>query len=181
MSSPISTPHALLTRRRTLAGLAAGTALVFTGCSSAARERQAQARADASADDTAAAAPGLAMLVHRDPSCGCCEAWAQIAREAGYQVTVRDDPDMPAVKRRLGVPAALGSCHTAEVGGLVVEGHVPMAHVARLLRERPAGVVGLAVPGMPAGSPGMEVPGGSRQPFEVLAFDTQGRTAPFTA
>lgn len=181
MSLPASFPHALLTRRRALSGLAIGTVLVLAGCSSSAREGRSEARRDEPGNAAAAAGPGLAMMVHRDPSCGCCEAWAEVAAKAGYRVTVRDDPDMPGVKRRLGVPQALASCHTAEVGGLVVEGHVPMEHVARLLRDRPAGVVGIAVPGMPLGSPGMEVPDGARQPFEVLAFDGQGKVAPFGA
>jgi hypothetical protein len=111
------------------------------------------------------------MTVFRDPSCGCCEAWAEIARKAGYRVDLRDDQDMTAVKGRLGVPEQLASCHTAEVGGMVIEGHVPIEEVARLLREKPAGVRGIAVPGMPAGSPGMEVPDGTKQPFQVMAFD----------
>lgn len=114
------------------------------------------------------------MVMHRSPGCGCCLGWVSHARRAGFTVEVRDNPDMAAVKRRLGVPARLASCHTIEVGGYVVEGHVPLADVQRLLRERPAGVRGIAVPGMPMGSPGMEVPGGERQAFETLAFDARG-------
>jgi len=119
------------------------------------------------------------MIVFRDPSCGCCKSWAELARKAGYQVDLRDDQDMPGVKRRLGVPDELSSCHTAEVAGMVVEGHVPFEDVARLLREKPQGVRGIAVPGMPAGSPGMEVPGGTKQPFQVIAFDASGKTSIF--
>jgi hypothetical protein len=90
-----------------------------------------------------------------------------------------DEPDMTALKRRLGVPPDLASCHTAVVNGLIVEGHVPFDMIHRLLRERPQGVAGIAVPGMPAGSPGMEVPDGRREPFQVIAFDRQGRRRVF--
>ncbi|WP_254447732.1 DUF411 domain-containing protein [Sphingomonas sp. ID1715] len=119
------------------------------------------------------------MTVYRDPSCGCCEAWAAIARNAGYQVALLDDANMASVKRRLGVPAQLSSCHTAVVGNFVVEGHVPLAQVDRLLRERPDGVRGIAVPGMPIGSPGMESPDGAKDPFQVFVFDREGRTSVF--
>nr|WP_300975504.1 DUF411 domain-containing protein [Sphingomonas sp. LHG3406-1] len=130
----------------------------------------------------ALAAPARpAMTVYRDPGCGCCSAWADVARKAGYKVTVAPSADMAAVKRRLGVPDALASCHTTVVGGLVVEGHVPMPAVAALLQRRPRNVKGIAVPGMPAGSPGMEVPGGRKDPFDVIAFDAAGRTAKFAS
>jgi hypothetical protein len=121
------------------------------------------------------------MTVYRDPSCGCCRAWANIAQNAGYDVSVRDDQDMAGVKRRLGVPEELGSCHTAEIAGLVIEGHVPLEDVARLVRERPAGTKGIAVPGMPLGSPGMEVPDGTTQPYQVIAFDAAGNLSVFRA
>ncbi|MFV0409314.1 MAG: DUF411 domain-containing protein [Paracoccus sp. (in: a-proteobacteria)] len=94
------------------------------------------------------------MTVHKDPNCGCCTAWTDLAEEAGYKVNVITDEDMAALKERLHVPAALQSCHTVEVGGYVAEGHVPLEALARLLEERPD-VQGIAVPGMPAGSPGM--------------------------
>lgn len=119
------------------------------------------------------------MSVYRDPGCGCCEAWADLARRAGYEVALHNEPDMPAIKRRLGVPANLASCHTAIVASYVIEGHVPFEHIARLIDARPAGVKGIAVPGMPAGSPGMEMPDGSREAFQVLAFDAQGRVSLF--
>ncbi|WP_423140844.1 DUF411 domain-containing protein [Parablastomonas sp. CN1-191] len=116
-----------------------------------------------------------AMTVYRDPGCGCCEQWAKRAQDAGFTVAVIDNDDMPAIKRKLGVPAALGSCHTAVVGQYVLEGHVPFDSVLRLLRARPADLAGLAVPGMPRGSPGMEMPDGSSDPIEVQAFDHAGR------
>ena len=119
------------------------------------------------------------MTVYRDPSCGCCEAWTQLARQAGFEAQLIDQSDMASVKRRLGVPDALASCHTAVIDTLVIEGHVPFDAVRRLLDERPSSVKGIAVPGMPIGSPGMEVPDGRREPFEVLAFDEAGRISRF--
>lgn len=111
-----------------------------------------------------------AMTVYRDPSCGCCEAWARQARQAGFEAAVVDNQDMAAVKRRLGVPEELASCHTAQVASLVFEGHVPFADIRRFISEPPAGVMGLAVPGMPRGSPGMEMPDGAKDAFDVIAF-----------
>jgi len=94
-------------------------------------------------------------------------------------VSLLNDADMPAVKRRLGVPERLSSCHTAAVDDLVIEGHVPLDQVHRLLRDRPSGIRGIAVPGMPAGAPGMEVPDGRRDPFQVVAFFADGRNTVF--
>lgn len=116
-----------------------------------------------------------AMLVYRDPECGCCEAWAEIAREAGYRVTIENRTDMAEVKARHGVPVPLASCHTAIIAGYAIEGHVPMRHVAKLLSEMPRDIRGLAVPGMPRGSPGMEMPDGSIDAYDVMAFDVTGK------
>lgn len=102
-----------------------------------------------------------------------------LASGAGFTATVINEPDMTAVKRRLGVPETLASCHTATAGGYVFEGHVPFGVVQRLLRERPTGIRGIAVPGMPAGSPGMETSDGRREAFDVMAFDASGRTSIF--
>ena len=121
------------------------------------------------------------MLVYRDPECGCCEAWADIARKAGYDVTVENRSDMAAVKTRYGVPGQLASCHTAVIGGYAIEGHVPMRHVARLLHDKPRDIRGIAVPGMPRGSPGMEMPDGSADAFEVMAFGSDGKVSEFRA
>jgi hypothetical protein len=96
-------------------------------------------------------------------------------RKHGYPVKTEDVTDLGAVKRKLGVPSALQSCHTAEVDGYVIEGHVPADLIDRLLRERPA-LAGLAVPGMPVGSPGMEVPGRTGEQYQIRAFDRSGRT-----
>ncbi|MBL8573013.1 MAG: DUF411 domain-containing protein [Hyphomicrobiaceae bacterium] len=127
------------------------------------------------------AAPARArppMRVHRDPSCGCCEAWVAHVKRAGFDARIEVSEDIDAVKQRLGVPASLASCHTAEIDGYLLEGHVPAEIVARLLAERPA-IRGLAVPGMPVGSPGMETPGMAPEPFQVIAFAANGRTSVF--
>lgn len=101
-------------------------------------------------------------------------------RDNGYTVEVEDMDDLTPIKTRYGVPAALQSCHTAIVDGYVIEGHVPVADIQRLLEERPA-VVGLAVPGMPVGSPGMEIPGAEPEPYEVLTFAKDGQTEVFSS
>lgn len=112
------------------------------------------------------------LHVSKDPNCGCCEGWVAHMRRNGFTVTVTPSADMAGVKARLGVPSDLESCHTAEIGGYVIEGHVPASAVARLLYERPA-ARGLSAPGMPIGSPGME--GGEPEVFEVVLFATDGR------
>nr|WP_242480292.1 DUF411 domain-containing protein [Rhodovibrio sodomensis] len=112
------------------------------------------------------------VKVWKSPTCGCCAAWVDHLRENGFAVEVENTAQMGQIKRSLGVPENIGSCHTARVGGYTVEGHVPADEIARLLTEKPA-VHGLSVPGMPIGSPGMEVPGA--RPYQVLSF-TGGRT-----
>ena len=116
---------------------------------------------------TPAFAQGPVLQIHKDPSCGCCTAWADLARAAGYSVTLIDSADIGAVKDKAGVPAAFWSCHTVLVEGYVVEGHVPFDALARLLDTRPQ-VTGIAVPGMPAGSPGMGDDPAAR--YEVIAW-----------
>lgn len=114
-----------------------------------------------------------AMVVYKSPSCGCCKLWVDHLRAAGFAVSVRDQADVSGVKTRYRVPGRLHSCHTAIVAGYVIEGHVPADLVQKLLKDKPP-VVGLAVPGMPSGSPGME--GGAKEPYEVLTFDAAGKT-----
>lgn len=121
----------------------------------------------------------LTMSVLRDPGCGCCLNWVAHLQKAGFKVTVAESPEMPAVKDRRGVPPAARSCHTGVIDGYVIEGHVPADDIKRLLKERPA-VVGLAVPGMPVGSPGMEM-GGRTQPYNVVAFDKAGKITVFAS
>jgi hypothetical protein len=130
---------------------------------------------------SAAAPAPLVLRVYKDPSCGCCEQWVAHMAAAGFRPAVHDVADLAAVKARLGVPPALHACHTAEVGGAVVEGHVPAADVRRFLSARPTvkgrPARGLAVPEMPAGSPGMEGP--RAEPYDVLAFAPGGATVRF--
>lgn len=134
---------------------------------------------------TGAAAPSVdaipkepTITVYKDPSCGCCKSWIAHLVKNGYHVDARDTPAMAEVKRTLGVPEALTSCHTAVVNGYLIEGHVPAADIARLLKEKPK-VAGLAVPGMPMGSPGMEGP--RQQHYQVLSFDKNGKTRIFAS
>ena len=122
---------------------------------------------------------GPAMQVYKDPACGCCDNWVEHLRAAGFVVKVTEMADMTTVKDTYSVPKAARSCHTGIVNTLVIEGHVPAADVQRLLKVKPAGVIGLAVPGMPIGSPGMEVAGNRVQRYEVLAFTKAGATSVF--
>lgn len=146
------------------------------GCTG--REAPKAQTAEASAA-LAAAAPGATeILVYKSPTCGCCTSWVDYMRANGYRVTVRDVDDPSPIKDESGVPMALRSCHTGIVNGYVIEGHVPAEDVARLLRDKPK-VVGLAVPGMVTGSPGMVVPGQSPEHYDVMAFDAQGKTTVF--
>jgi hypothetical protein len=114
------------------------------------------------------------VAVFKDPSCGCCEKWVAHLTANGFAVTVTNTSDMTSVNARYKVPAALESCHTATVANYVIVGHVPAADVRRLLAEKPAGVVGLTIPGMPASAPGMDM--APFQPYTVLAFDAKGAT-----
>lgn len=116
------------------------------------------------------------VAVFKSPTCGCCAKWNEHMTAAGYTVNSRDTTDMNAVKDEHRVPSALRSCHTALVAGYVIEGHVPQDVVAKLLAERPAGIVGIAVPGMPAGSPGMESADGFKTPYQVMAFTQDGQS-----
>ena len=118
------------------------------------------------------------MVMHKHPMCGCCGKWGDAARAAGFEVEIADTRDIMAVKAQFGVPEALTSCHTTIVGGYVVEGHVPLGAVAKMLRTKPR-IKGIAVPGMPVGAPGMEVPGRAPDPIKVMAFDANGKVSRF--
>jgi hypothetical protein len=118
------------------------------------------------------------VRVSKTPTCGCCGLWVTHLEKAGFKTEVRNFDDLTPIKQRLGVPASLGSCHTAEVGGHFIEGHVPADDIKRLLRERRQGR-GLTVPGMPAGSPGMEVPSGRVERYDVLFVRDDGSTEVF--
>lgn len=120
------------------------------------------------------AATRQTIRVHKNPGCGCCDKWAEHVRAAGFEVVVEEDPALDEFRNRLGVPAGLRSCHTGLLGDYVVEGHVPADLIRRMVDEKPA-IAGIAVPGMPMGSPGMEGP--SSQRYQVLAFRKDGRTS----
>lgn len=115
----------------------------------------------------------IPMTVYMDPGCGCCAKWTTMMGAAGFETSVRNTTDMASIKRRYGIAPELASCHTALVGGLLVEGHVPADLIQKALREKQK-IAGLAVPGMVAGSPGME--GGTPERYEVLAFDSKGKS-----
>lgn len=132
-----------------------------------------------SSKPAAKAKPALPKLtMYKDPSCGCCGKWGDAAKAAGFQVAVVETSDIYALKTKLGVPDELISCHTTVSGRYVIEGHVPLDNVKRLLVRRPQ-IKGIAVPGMPLGAPGMEVPGRPPQKFEVMAFDAAGKVSRF--
>ncbi|OLB77806.1 MAG: metal-binding protein [Alphaproteobacteria bacterium 13_2_20CM_2_64_7] len=120
---------------------------------------------------TASAGEKEVITVHKDPTCGCCSGWVEHIQKAGFKTKFRDTRDLDA-KRRLGVPDDLAACHTAEVAGYIMEGHVPAAALRRFLAEKPK-AAGLAVPGMPIGSPGME--GGRPEKYDVVLFGPEGR------
>ncbi len=145
------------TRREWLAAAAAGIAVTL------AAPREALARISARP----------MLRVRKNPGCGCCDKWVDHMKELGFDATVVEDPNIYEYKQKLGVPGELVSCHTAEVDGYVLEGHVPGDLVQRMLREMPK-ITGLAVGGMPMGSPGME--GLRKDPYDVVAFTKNGDT-----
>ena len=125
---------------------------------------------------SALAAPAHAVTVYKNRACGCCGGWIEHMRTNGFALRVYDVEDVTPHKQRLGVPMELASCHTAEVGGYAIEGHVPAADIRRLLAERPAAARGLALPGMVPSSPGMD---GPRTAYATLMFDARGRSSIF--
>ena len=126
-----------------------------------------------------AAPAGPEVQVFKSPTCGCCGAWVEHMRAAGFTVKVTEVDDTTAARKRLGLPDRYGSCHTATVGGYVLEGHVPAAEAKRLLAAKPK-AIGLAVPGMPPSAPGMDVPG-RKDPYQVLLVDSAGQSTVFAS
>lgn len=114
--------------------------------------------------------------MYKSPYCGCCGKWAEHMTKAGFKVKAHEVEDVPAMRKKLGMPDKLGSCHTAKIGNYLLEGHVPAADVKRLLKDKPK-ALGLAVPGMPAGSPGMDVP--NSPPYDTLLVQQDGATRVF--
>jgi len=119
-----------------------------------------------------------ALVVYKTPSCGCCKGWVKAMETAGFKVEVHDLDDLSATKHAAGVPDELQACHTARIGGYVVEGHVPAEDIRRLLAERPD-IAGIAAPGMPMGSPGME--GAYKDHYDVVTFGGSGRSTVFAS
>lgn len=122
---------------------------------------------------TSTAAHAAQLTVHKSPYCGCCQKWIEHVEKHGFQVKMVETENMAAVKQRLGVPDSMASCHTTEAGGYFIEGHVPAADIRKLLKEKPK-AAGIAVPGMPLGSPGMEA-GGQRQPYSTMLVSKAGK------
>lgn len=133
----------------------------------------------AAAHRPAPALPGAAgsvITVYKSPTCGCCGAWVDYLRANGYEVKTVDLDDLSEIKTMSGVPRPIQTCHTAVVAGYVIEGHVPVDAIARMLKEQPK-IAGIGVAGMPVGSPGMEVPGTPAQHYDVMAWDKTGKTS----
>lgn len=130
------------------------------------------------AEQTASGSDSTTLVVYKEATCPCCNTWVDYMRSNGFQVVTYNVSDLDAVKQKHDIAPALQSCHTTEVGGYYVEGHVPAELVRRLLSERPR-IAGIAVPGMPVGSPGMEV--GPPEPYDILTVDSAGRTAVFAS
>ncbi len=125
------------------------------------------------ADKLLAYAPAR-MTVYKSPTCGCCTAWVKHVRAAGFEVKSVDVEDVTPYKEKYGVPLELASCHTGIIAGIAIEGHVPADLIKKVLREKPKGAQALIVPGMPVGSPGMEVPG-RKDAYEVILLHSKGK------
>lgn len=154
-------------RYTVFAGLLA--CLLLVACGTAAVQQPAASVGDA-----------RVMTVYKSPSCGCCTDWVAYLEDHGYDITVEDVTSVTAIKEEQGIPRSMHSCHTAMIDGYLIEGHVPFEDIEWLLTEQPD-VAGIAVPGMPVGSPGMEVPGTPAQPYDVVAFDEGGTVEVFSS
>ncbi|MCF6225602.1 MAG: DUF411 domain-containing protein [Xanthomonadales bacterium] len=130
-------------------------------------------------ETTAAAQEALEITVYSSPTCSCCHRWIEVLEKDGFKVSSHSSDDMNSVKQSFGLKPHLASCHTATIGGYVIEGHVPAADIRRLLKEKPQ-TVGLTAPGMPRHSPGMQAPGEQPKGYDVLSFDRDGNTTVFT-
>lgn len=162
-------------------GLAIAMAFAVSACSKEKTEAPVMAAepapapvAVASEASAVSAASSIPLKVYKDPNCGCCKDWIKHLEQSGFKVEVVDMPDLSAVKTKYGVKPELQACHTAVVGNYTVEGHVPADLIVKMLNEKPA-IAGIAVPGMPSGSPGME--GGAKEAYDVIAFDKDGKTS----
>ncbi len=157
----------------TISGVALLIAVVTTACS----EPEQTFQATEAVAESKQILPEI--IVYKAPTCGCCDDWVTHLEREGFKVVAHNRDDMDSIKQSLGVKPHLASCHTATVGGYVIEGHVPAADIKRLLREKTK-VVGLAAPGMPRHSPGMQPPDEKPSDYDVLAFNEKGKTKVFT-
>jgi hypothetical protein len=163
-------------RTRHLTAVLAGLAIVGLTMGAAAQQKPSPQPKLAT---SARAAAANSVVVYKSASCGCCSLWVEHLKGNGFQVEAHnvDDAKLRSIGAEAGVTNDLSSCHTAKVGGYIVEGHVPAADIHRLLKEKPA-IAGIAAPGMPMGSPGMEQ-GGVKQPYDVIAFTKDGKKTVF--
>lgn len=158
-----------------------GSYMMFARNGSPAGETPRAALTDAQATSAAVSAASREagsreIVVYKTATCGCCGSWVEYMKQHGFTVRTEDVTDLTAIKVENGVPPGLQSCHTALIDGYLVEGHVPVEAIQRMLEERPA-IAGIAVPGMPTGSPGMDVPGQAADPYDIIAFDRAGNTS----
>lgn len=164
---------------RSITLLAAAVA-VLAACGGQGDAREANAQNSDAPERLSLTNSDSVVIVYKSPTCGCCTGWVDHMKEQGFKVEVHDVNDLTAIKRQFAVPSDLESCHTALHGGYVIEGHVPAEDIRRLIQERPA-VAGIAVPGMPVGSPGMEVPGQPADRYNVVAFEKGGARSTFAS
>ena len=173
-----------LARALAALSLAAAAAACSSDSEAAARPSGAEAAeggavTKAEVEPLYAAGQGPLVKVYKSPTCGCCQKWVEHMQAAGFQVESHDTSDVQAIKTEHGLPAGMASCHTALVDGYVVEGHVPAADIARMLREKPQ-ITGIAAPGMPRGSPGMEGPF-EYDKYDVVTFSKDGKSEVFSS
>jgi hypothetical protein len=166
-------PPGLLSRRCVM-GAGIGLALTLTACERRDAASIGSSGTAAGGPPAAGASTPIQAEVWKTPTCGCCKAWVMHLQASGFSVVAHDVGDTSAMRSQLGMPAKLASCHTARIGGYAIEGHVPAADVKRLLSEKPH-AIGLSVPGMPVGSPGMEQ-GDQRDKYAVLLVLHDGET-----
>lgn len=175
----MKTLNSILAATLVLASTTAMTACARTPDPSSKSPATVQPRTPAKAAVAKATTASLPLVVvHKSASCGCCGSWIEHMRKAGFKVEVRNSDNLNPVKERVGVPLGKGSCHTAEVGDYFVEGHVPPEDIKRLLAEKPD-AKGLVLPGMPAGSPGMNSPDAEAEPYTVELVGRDGSTTTF--
>ena len=156
-----------------ISGIAIAMAFAVAACSTKPEPREEARVVTATPVSQTSSDSLIPIKVYKDPGCGCCKQWVQHLEQNGFKVEVVDMPDLSAVKAKYGVGRDLQACHTAVVGNYTVEGHVPADLIIRMLKEKPE-IAGLAVPGMPMGSPGME--GATKENYDVLTFDRAGHT-----